>query len=209
MNATGLSVLLADDHFLIRRGLAQFLERHLTLERLQEADSADALLDAARSRTWDLVIVDYAMPGMDGMTTITRLHDLLPDSPIVIVSMLPEDQFALAALNAGASAYVGKHRPSETLLDALRAVLTGRRYMPSSVLEQPRASARPAGGVLSAQERKVLRLLGQGKKPQQIAADLQLSVKTVATYRTRIMEKLDLKNQAQLLRYAVTHGLFQ
>jgi len=209
MNANGLSVLLADDHFLIRRGLAQFLERHLTLERIREAESGPALIEAAQAQAWDLVITDYSLGGLHGVSPIARVRELLPDTPIVVVSMLPEDQFALAALTAGASAYVGKHRSADTLLDAVRAVLSGRRYLPPGLTEPSRGASRPAGGVLSAQERAVLRLLGQGKKPKQIAAEMQLSVKTVATYRSRIMEKLDLKNQAQLLRYAVTNGLFQ
>ncbi|MGE3275179.1 MAG: response regulator [Vicinamibacterales bacterium] len=208
----GFAVLVADDHGIVRHGVLRLLAEHLALGATGEAGSFRELRVLAESRHWDVLILDLSMPDGDGIEQLRLLHAQQPRLPIVVFTMFPEEQFAVATLGAGASGFVAKHQPSTALVEAVRHALKGERYVSSRVadrLVQTLSRPRPAGGLLSPREREVLRLLGSGARTSEIASRLGVSAKTVSTYKARIQEKLELRNTAELVRYAVTNGLFE
>ena len=204
-------ILVADDHFLVRKGLRQLLESTLPDCAVDEAEDGHAVLGLARAASYDLVILDYSMPGMDGLDLIRDLKDLDPATHILVLTILPEEQYALRAFRLGASGCANKAIDPGELVEAVRTVLAGRRYL------SPKAGEllldELAGGEdsphlrLSDREFQILKFLAGGRSVGEIAATLNLSVKTVSTYRTRMMEKMRFENNSQLMRYAHLHGL--
>ena len=205
-------VLICDDHELIREGLRRILVDRGLAGQVGETSSAAEALAATRREKWDVVILDINLCGRNGMEVLKELKAEFPGMPVLMLSSYPEEQFALRAIRAGASGYLNKNLAARVLVEAIPLVLGGGRYISPKVAEQlANAVQQPAGQPLHTQlsdrEDQVLRLIATGLAVGEIAAQLHLSVKTVSTYRTIVLRKLGLKNNAQLMRYAHDHGL--
>ena len=207
-----VDVLIADDHPVVRRGLIQILEDSQGCRVIGEASNGDELLELARNTPADVALVDIAMPGPGVFDLLRSLAGVGGGLPTLILSIYPEDQFAVQVLRAGAAGYLTKdHSPSE-LVDAVHRVASGGRYVSADLGERlVRELQTGSGGLpherLSDREFEVLRLLSQGSSVTQIAGQLVLSPKTVSTYRVRIMEKTGLGSTAEIIRYGVENGL--
>lgn len=204
--------LIADDHPIIRKGIKDLLTEEGLCHVVVDVDCAEAALTAIRREPWDLLVLDVALPDKHGLEVLKEVKLLRPALPVLMLSLYPEREFALRALKAGASGYLTKDRTPTEITTAVKEVLAGRRYITPSlanriadVLELGRSGALHER--LSDREMEVLRLLGQGKTVSAIAADLALSVKTISTYRGRLLEKLRLHTTADLVRYAIEHQL--
>jgi DNA-binding NarL/FixJ family response regulator len=207
-----ISILLADDHPIVRQGLKQILSVELDVSEVGEASSAADVLRLARSKEWSVIILDLAMPGRSGLDVLADLRREHPNLPVLVLSMHPEDQFAVQALRAGASSYLTKGTAADELAKAVRKIIGGGKYITAAVAERlaldlERGADRPAREQLSDREYLVMTMIASGKTVTDIAMELSLSVKTVSTYRTRILRKLDLKNTAALVRYALDREL--
>lgn len=205
-------VLIADDHAVVRKGLAGILAEHPDLELAGEAEDVPALLQKVRKEEWDLLLMDLNMPGGEGLETLRRVRAAAPELPVLILSIHPEDQLAARLLQAGADGYVNKEAAAEELSVAVRRVLRGQKYVSPDLAsklaeELGEDSGRPPHDRLSDREFQVLRLLGSGRTVSDIAEELTLSVKTVSTYRSRLLDKLEMENTAQIIRYALEHDL--
>lgn len=207
-------VLIADDHAVVRKGVEAVLSDHPDLQVGGEATDAREVLEKVRDVTWDLVILDLAMPGGEGLETLRRIRTIAPDLPVVILSMHPEDQMAARLLEAGANGYVQKEAVSSELVTAIRRVLGGQRYVSPAMASKLASDlggdpTREPHELLSDREFQVLRMLGSGKTVSGIAEELVLSVKTVSTYRTRLMDKMEMQTTAEIIRYAIENDLAQ
>ncbi len=210
-----IRVLLADDHRIVRAGLRRLIEESGDIAVVAEAaDGKEALLKADKSSP-DVAVIDISMPGMDGLEVVSRLHALRPELPILVLTMHEEEQYVIRALSAGAMGYVTKRSAPEELVRAVRKVRGGGRYLSEAASEALAARiARGAGGEspldsLSNREVQVLRALAMGKTNREIAEAYNLSVKTVDTYRARLLNKLRLRNNAELSRFAIQHHLIE
>jgi two-component system, NarL family, invasion response regulator UvrY len=205
-----MRVLITDDHPVVRRGVRQALMEEFRECEVIEARTAAELLSLVRSGTWNVVILDISLPDRNGLDVLKELQNDHPNLPVVILSMHPEDQFAARMMRAGASAYVNKESASEDLTQAVRMALAGKKYMSRALTERLALEAVMEDGeksaVLSDREMQVLCLIAEGKSLTEISEVLILSVKTVSTYRSRLLEKLDAKNNADLVHYAFSHG---
>jgi two-component system, NarL family, invasion response regulator UvrY len=205
-----MRVLIADDHPVVRRGVRQTLMEEFVECEVIEARTASELLSLVRSGEWSIVILDISLPDRNGLDVLKELQADHPHLPVVILSMHPEDQFAARMMRAGASAYVNKESASEELSQAVRMALSGKKYMSRALTERLAMEAVMEDGekspVLSDREMQVLCLIAEGKSLTEISEVLILSVKTVSTYRSRLLEKLDAKTNADLVHYAFTHG---
>lgn len=208
-----IRVMIADDHQLVRDGLKQILLAAPGIEVVAEAADGDLALEGARRSAPDVALLDMSMPGLSGIDLIRRLRLACPDVRILVLSMHGERQYAARALKAGASGYLTKDSAGEQLVTALRKVATGGIYLTdaaaASLLQEPNAASAAPHERLSDREFEVLRLLATGRGPTEIAEQLHLSVKTVSTHKTRILEKMSLDNAADLVRYAIEHGLLE
>lgn len=209
------NILVADDHAVVRAGVRQMLAEAYPNCDFAEADDAQQALDWARRREFDLIVLDISMPGRSGLDILRDLRAISTTTPVLVLSMHAEEQFAVRALRAGASGYLTKASVTPELIKAVEQVLGGRPYVSSS-LAQHLASGLISGAgepasteSLSAREFEVLRLIANGKTGKEIASTLSLSFKTVSTYRTRLLEKLQLRSNAELARYAAREGLVQ
>lgn len=204
--------LIVDDHPIVRKGVRDLLLQDGVCSKVVEADNAAAAMSAVRREPWDLLILDIALPDKHGLEVLKEVKLLRPTTPVLMLSLYPEREFALRAFKAGAAGYVTKDRAPDELLTAVKEVVAGRRYITRSLADQMAAfidSGQPATphDRLSDREMEVLRFLGQGKTVSAIADDLALSVKTISTYRSRLLEKLKLHTTADLVRYAIEHHL--
>jgi two-component system invasion response regulator UvrY len=207
-----IKVLLADDHAIVRGGLKEILQRHMESVECGEAENAEQVLAQVRERSWDLLILDITMPGRSGLDIITDLKLLRPQLPVLVLSMMPEDQFGKRVLRAGAFGYLKKESAPEELIEAIRKLLAGGRYVSPAlaeklVLDLDDRANRPLHEGLSAREFEILVMLGSGKTVSQIAEELHLSATTVSTYRARILEKMNMSTTAELMRYAFRNHL--
>ncbi|MGD8969394.1 MAG: response regulator transcription factor [Anaerolineae bacterium] len=206
-----IRVLVADDHAVVRRGLLQILEEAPDMVAAGQASTGLEVLRALRQDDYDVLVLDISMPEGGGLETLKQLRTLRPDLPVLILSVYPEKQYATRALTAGAAGYLTKEAASHELVAAIRQVARGAKYISSSLAtalaEQLGDEERAPLDILSDRELQVLRLLASGKRIKDIAQDLSLSVKTVSTYRTRILTKLNLESTADLIRYALDRGL--
>jgi DNA-binding NarL/FixJ family response regulator len=203
------SVLLVDDHPVVRQGIARVLSTEISGLRLAEAVDGQSAQARMRSGRFDLVLLDLTMPGGDsGLPLLRRLHREFASTPIMVVSMHPVDQFAQRALHAGAIGYVAKDSDPRELVDAVRTALAGGHHIPAELQEAERLEEDPPPHtLLSDREYQVLRMIGAGRTVSEVALELRLSVKTVSTYRARILQKLDLRTSAELIHYAVVNGI--
>ena len=207
-----IRILIADDHPIVRRGLKDILESEADMTVAGEAENGTRALELARAQHWDAVVLDLTMPGKTGLEVLKQLADEQPKLPVLILSVHPEDQYALRALRAGASGYMTKETAPEQLVAAVRRVIAGGKYISASLAERLAGNlrvdpTRPPHESLSDREFQVLRLLAQGRTVGQIAEELFLSPKTVSTYRARVLEKMSLDSNGALMRYAMEHGL--
>jgi two-component system invasion response regulator UvrY len=207
-----MRVLVVDDHAVVREGLKRVLARMEGSVYIGEAGNAADALKLVRDAKWDCALVDIAMPGKTGLELLRDLLREQPDLPVLILSMYPEEQYAVRTLRAGASGYLTKESAAEQLLVAINTILRGEKYLsPRMATQIASAVSGPAGRAphedLSDREFMVLRLISSGATAGEIAKRLSLSVKTVSTYRSRILRKLHLDNTAQLIAYAVKSGL--
>lgn len=204
--------LVVDDHPLMRKGVKDLLLAKRLCHAVVEAASAEAALTAVRRESWDLLVLDVALPDKHGIEVLKEVKLLRPSLPVIMLSLYPEREFALRAIKAGASGYLTKDRPPSELVKAVEEVAVGRRYITPSLANQmadllDRGQPETLHARLSDREMQVLRLLGQGKAVSIIADELALSVKTVSTYRGRLLEKLKLATTADLIKYAIEHHL--
>ncbi|MFU6375470.1 response regulator transcription factor [Metapseudomonas otitidis] len=204
-------ILIADDHAIMRGGLKQLIEFDARLQVAAEAENGAQVLEQLRTGEFDLLLLDMSMPGLSGEDLISRVHGRYPRLPILVLSMHNEAQIAQRALRAGASGYLTKDHNPETLLAAIHRVAGGGRYLDPRIAEQLAfASSTPtddAATQLSDREFQILRLLAQGLSVNQIADRLVISNKTVSTHKTRLMEKMGFTCNADIIKYAMTHGL--
>ena len=209
-----MKILIADDHAIVRRGLKQIVQGEVGLAVVEEAQDGQEALRKVQQEAYDLVILDINMPGRSGLDVLEELHYLYPRLPVLIMSMYSEDQYALRVLKAGAVGYLNKQSAPEELVKAIKKISSGGRYVSDSVAQLLAASLdghhqRPAQEVLSDREFQVLIMIASGKTVSEIAEELSLSVKTISTFRTRILKKMSLKNNAELTYYAVRSGLLE
>jgi len=207
-------ILIADDHAMVRAGIRQYLEAEPSIRAIGEAASGQETLDQLRTNDWNLVLLDIFMPDQSGLDILRHIQNDYPNVRVLMLSGLPEKQYAVSVLRAGASGYLPKESPPEDLIKAVQTVLAGRRYVSAEVAELLVAGMDKDPGSqqherLSAREFQVLTKLASGLTVSQIAEELQLSVKTVSTYRSRVLEKMGLKTNADLTSYALRHGLVQ
>ncbi|MGC4029362.1 MAG: response regulator transcription factor [Steroidobacteraceae bacterium] len=206
------AVLIADDHPMVRAGLRQFLESDPQIRGVHEASSGQEVMDALRDQRFDLVILDINMPDRSGLDILRHIQASHPQLRILVVSGYPERQYAVNVLKAGAAGYLQKEAAAEELLRAVHMVLSGRRYVSSTLAEQLAGELganhdQPAHAALSEREFQIFRKLAAGDAVSAIAKELFLSVKTVSTYRTRILEKMGFRSNADITAYALRNGL--
>lgn len=205
-------IMIADDHAIFRHGLRQILEENPDLSVIGEASSGQEVLDQVWKQECDLLLLDISMPGMNGLETLKQLKTHKPKLKVLVLSMYPEEQYAIRALKAGASGYITKASASEELMEAIRKVSLGGKYVSASLAERllldlEGDADRPVHEALSNREYQVLCMIASGKTVSDIAEDLCLSVKTVSTHRVRILEKMKMKNNAELTNYTIKHKL--
>lgn len=209
-----IRIIIADDHAAIRRGVKDILADEADMEIGAEASTAQELLDLVRKQAWDAVVLDISLPGRSGLEVLSELKQERPSLPVLVHTMHSEDQFAVRALRAGAAGYLTKDSPPAELVKALRKIVAGGKYVGQSLAEKLAVnvdanSDRAPHEALSDREFQVLRFLASGKTVSEIADELSLSVKTISTYRSRILDKMKMKNNAELMRYALQHKVVE
>ena len=216
MNRGGskINILIADDHAIVREGLKNIISETSDIVVIDEASNGPEVLTKVLKNDYDMVVLDITMPGRDGIDVLKQLKAFKPDLGVLIMSIHPEDQFALRALKDGASGYINKEKAPEEMISAIRKVASGGRYISSSFAEKLAedlqiGSEDPLHMKLSDRENEVLRMIALGKTPKEISSDLSLSTKTISTYRTRILVKMNMKTDAQLTYYAIVNELIE
>jgi len=209
-----MRILITDDHPLFRIALKHILAVEFRDAEFGEACNAAEALALVRQQEWAVLVLDITMPGRSGLDILGELKAARPKLPILILTSQPEDQFAVRCLKAGADGYLTKETAAQELVGAVRQVMSGRKFITASMAQKLAAqvstdTSRPPHEKLSDREFQVLRLLATGQPVKQIAADLSLSVKTVSTYRTRLLTKLGLQTTTDLVRYAIAHKLIE
>jgi DNA-binding NarL/FixJ family response regulator len=207
-----IRILIADDHAIVRHGLRQILSDSSDMSVAGEARNGLQALQLAREAEWDVVLLDVSMPDKNGIDTLKQLKKEFPKLPVLMLSMHPEEHYAIRALKAGASGYLNKQSAPEQLVTAIRQVASGKKYVSPSLAEElanaiSEDSEKAPHERLSDREYQTLVLIASGKTLSQIAEELKLSVKTVSVYRARLLEKMKLKNNAELTHYGLKHGL--
>ncbi|MBW2096824.1 MAG: response regulator transcription factor [Deltaproteobacteria bacterium] len=210
-----IRVLLADDHQIVRAGLCRIVEESAEMQVVAEASDGEEALRLANETKPDVAVIDISMPGLDGLEVVSRLRSVTPRLPILVLTMHEEEQYVVRALQVGASGYITKRSAPEELVKAIMKVHAGKRYLSGTVAEA--LALRVARGMqglspvdsLSTREIQVLRSLALGKTNREIADIYHISVKTVDTYRLRLLKKLNLRNNAELSRFAIQNGLIE
>jgi two-component system invasion response regulator UvrY len=207
-----IKILIADDHPVVRKGLREIIEETSDMEVADEASNGQEVLAKVFRKDFDVVLLDISMPGRSGLDILKELKSQLPKLAVLVLSIHPEEQYAVQVLKAGASGYLTKKSAPEELVTALRKVSTGGKYVSPSLAEKLASALetgieKPPHETLSAREYEVMRKIALGKTVTEIARELFLSPKTISTYRSRILEKIGIKNNAELIRYAITNRL--
>ncbi|MCW5609487.1 MAG: response regulator transcription factor [Rubrivivax sp.] len=208
-----IRIAIADDHAVVRAGLRQFLSEHEDLQVVADCADGRALMDVVRAEGVDVVLLDIAMPGQSGVDLLLAIKARAPALPVLMLSSYPEEHYATTLLRQGAAGYLGKDTDPDEIVRAIRLVAGGRRYITPAVAEQLAAGLgaddRPPHEKLSERELQVFLHLARGETVGQLAESLALSVKTVSTYRSRVLEKMGLASNSELTYYALKHGLLQ
>lgn len=210
-----MKILLADDHAMFRSGLRRILQEGIPGAQISESGSCEETLSCWRRESWELLILDIAMGGQSSLQILPTIKTIHPKVPVLVLSMYNDQQFVIQALRGGASGYLTKENAPEELIRAVRTVTSGRRYMSGTMAEQiaehlvAGAGGFPSHQALSSREYEVFLAIAEGRPLTEIASQLKLSVKTISTYRTRILEKTGLRSNAEIIRYAVRNGLSQ
>jgi DNA-binding NarL/FixJ family response regulator len=209
-----LRILIVDDHAIVREGLKRILGEYPDKVAIGEVGDGAGVLAKVRNGEWDLVLLDINLPHRDGLDVLKQIKREQPGLPVLVLSIYPEDQYALRVIKAGAAGYLTKESAPELLVEAIRRVAGGHSYISPALAEKLAGNLRNSGGRmlhenLSDRELEVFRLIASGGTVGRIAAQLSLSVHTVSTYRARILEKTGLKSNAELMRYAMDHNLFR
>ncbi len=207
-----MKILIADDHPVVRQGLRQMLAAETDLTVVGEAKNGNEVVELSRRIAWDVAVLDYNMPGRSGLELVKDLRHRFPGRAVLILSMYPEDRYAVRALKAGAAGYVTKDSAPEELVNAIRKVAKGGKYVSPTLAERLASALESDGGkllheTLSDREYQVMWMIASGKTVRQIADSLCLSPNTVSTHRTRILRKMQMKNNAELMHYAMRHKL--
>jgi DNA-binding NarL/FixJ family response regulator len=207
-------ILIADDHPIVRRGLRQILEENRSVSNVDEAETGREALEKVKKGKFDMILLDISMPGMSGLETLEEIKRLKPALPVLILSIYPEEEYAVRVLKTGASGYLTKKSAPDELITAIRKLARGERYISPSLAELLAThltgeTEKPHHESLSNREFQVMRMIASGKSLKEIAGDMSLSPKTISTFRTRILQKLDLKSNAELIQYALKHGLME
>jgi len=205
-------ILLVDDHPIVRQGIKQVLADAFSPAVVGEAANAEEGMSEVRGTEWDVMVLDISLPGASGLDLLKDLRRERPALPVLVLSMHPPEQFARRAMSAGASGYLTKDSPPIELVKAVGEVIAGRRYLNQAVSDELASNLRPertepAHEVLSDREYQVLRMIASGLTVSQVAARLMLSVKTVSTYRARVLEKMNMSTTAELMHYGIQHNL--
>lgn len=207
-----IKILIADDHAIVRRGLVQILQEEFPLAQILEVSNGNEALDMVNKQIWDVILLDISMPGRNGVETLKQIRVNGIKAPVLMLSMHSEEQYAIRVLKAGASGFLSKLSATDELLIAVHKVLSGKKYITASVAEKLAESLgenenKSTHENLSDREMQVLQLIAAGKTVSEIAEEISLSVNTISTYRARILEKLNLNNNAELTRYAIDNNL--
>jgi two-component system, NarL family, invasion response regulator UvrY len=207
-----MKFLISDDHAIVRKGLKDLLLEEFPKAQFFEAVNSQEAISLVSANAIDVILLDISMPGRNGMETLKQMRAMGIKSPILMLSMHSEDQYAVRALKAGASGFINKESANEELLSAIHKVLTGKRYITAAVAERLADSVgspeqKLLHESLSDREMQVLQQIAAGKTVSEIAEEISLSVNTVSTYRSRILEKLSLNNNAEITRYAIDNHL--
>jgi DNA-binding NarL/FixJ family response regulator len=207
-----LKILIADDHPVVREGLKEILTRELGRLKIAEASDARAATELLEKEAWDLILLDINLPGRSGLDVLIEARQRCPKTPVLVLTVYPEKEFALRAFKLGAAGYLNKQTACDELITAVKRLLDGGKYVTNSLAELLAGSLGPKPDhapheALSDRELQVLRMIATGKTLKEIAADLSLSEKTVGTYRLRIAEKMHLASNVELTRYALQHKL--
>ncbi len=206
------SILVADDHAIVRKGLVQIISSAMGLEVTGEASNGGEVIDMIRKGSYDVLVLDLNMPDQSGLDTLKQVKSEYPDLPVLILSVHGENQYAVRVLKAGASGYLTKESAPDQLVAAIRRVAEGKRYLSPAAAELlievlDGDADQPVHAMLSDREFQVMKMLAMGKSVMEIGDILSLSVKTISTYRSRVMEKMKMKSNAELARYALENDL--
>ncbi len=209
-----LDILIADDHTVVRKGIQQILQEGFPNSNICEAKDAESMLEQIIRKNWDVVISDLSMPGRSGLDVLPQIKLIRPKLPVLILSIHSEDHYAIRVLKAGASGYLSKDLAPEELVDAVKRVLNGKKYITPNVAEKlasqvDKNHSKPLHHTLSDREFTVLQMLASGKTISEIADSMLLSLTTVSTYRSRILTKMNMKTNTALTLYALEHNLMQ
>jgi two-component system invasion response regulator UvrY len=209
-----IRILISDDHAIVREGIKQILADTDDLVVAGEATNGHEVIEHVRREDWGMVLLDLAMPGKDGLETLKEIKREKPKLPVLVLSIYPEEQYAVRALKAGASGYLTKESAPEELIAAIRKVSQGGKYISASLAEKLAShleldSDKPVHDTLSDREYQVMLMIASGKTVKEIADDMCLSVKTVSTYRVRALSKMGMKNNSEFTYYAIKYGLIK
>ena len=207
-----IKVLVADDHEIVRQGLKTIISEHSDLSIAGEAENGNQVLKILKKTKVDVVLLDFDMPEKNGLDTLIELKALYPKLPVMILSIFPEDHYGTRFLKAGASGYLQKSSATDQLIDAIRKIFNGGKYISSALTDKlvtglNKDKEQFLHESLTDREFQVFRLLATGKKLKEMADELCLSINTISTYRSRILQKMDLKSNADVIRYAIENGL--
>jgi DNA-binding NarL/FixJ family response regulator len=217
MNSTKsnpIKVLIADDHDIVRQGINTIISDVSDISVVGEAENGDDVLKKIQELDVDIVIMDYDMPGRNGLDTLIELKAMNPKLPVIILSMFPEDHYGVRFLKAGASGYLGKSNVTQQLVEAIRRVMNGHKYISANladklVSELNKDSEGLPHEKLTDREFQVFHCIASGKRLKAIAEELHLSINTVSTYRSRILDKMEMANNSDLIRYAIKNSLIK
>lgn len=207
-----MKILLIDDHAVMRTGLRRILLDEFHSAEIGEAADAEEALAMLQRNTWDVALLDISLPGRSGLDLLPQIRSAYSAVRVIVLSSFADQQFAVRALREGAAAFLTKERAAREVFDAIRTVISGRRYFTADLAQQLASLVTASGAkspheTLSAREFEVFRLMASAKSPAEIGAQLNISPKTVSTYRTRILEKMGMLSNAELMQYAIRHGL--
>ncbi|MDI6767300.1 MAG: response regulator transcription factor [Bacteroidota bacterium] len=205
-------ILIIDDHAVVRGGLKQILLDEFPNTKFGEANNSGEALEFLNKEDWDVVILDISLPGRSGLDILKDTKQAKPKLPILVYSMHSEEEFAIRALKSGASGYMSKSELPDQLVKAIHQLLTGRKYISSSLAERlaveiEKPSEKPLHEILSNREHQVMLMIASGNSPTQIAEELSLSIKTISSYRARILDKMRMKTNAEIIRYSIENKL--